>query len=173
MAALSLVVPFVSRDSFAPLLLGGAFGALLPDLDSPRSLLTAWRIAGVSPLRPVAHVINRTFGHRGALHSLLGWAFASSAFLALDALPFWSIASSVALSLGYFSHLVADASTKTGVPFLYPRRNRYRLLPKRLRLSTGSFAEEVVFTYLLLLFLGKLIVMLLFSRTTKAASRTR
>ncbi len=160
MLTLSLAGPFVPRDSLAPVLMCGALGALLPDLDSPRSLLTAWQIAGVSPLQPLARVINRTFGHRGALHSFLGWGIASVGFIALSAIPFWNIAASFALSLGYLSHLAADASTKTGIPFLYPRRTRYRLLPKPLCFSTGSFAEEVLFTLLLLLFVCGLIFML-------------
>lgn len=163
MASSWLVAPLVSREFIAPVLVCGAVGALLPDLDSPRSLLTAWQIAGVSPLQPLARVVNRTFGHRGALHSLVGWGIASVGFIALAALPFWNIAASLALSLGYLSHLAADASTKTGIPFLYPRRTRYRLLPKPLRLSTGSFAEEVLFTFLLLLFFCTLIVTLLAS----------
>ena len=153
-----LVVPFISVDYAAPLLLCGAVGALLPDLDSPRSLLTAWRIAGISPLRPLASLINQTFGHRGALHSLLGWVIASLGFILLLLLPLWSALGSLALSLGYLSHLAADACTKTGIPIFYPGRIRYRLLPKPLRISTGSFAEDVVFAcFSLLLVLGLII----------------
>ncbi len=158
-----LLSPLVPRELVAPVLICGALGALLPDLDSPRSLLTAWQVAGVSPLQPLARVINRTFGHRGALHSLVGWSIASLGFIALGALPFWNIAASFALSLGYLSHLAADASTKTGIPFLYPRRTRYRLLPKPLRISTGSFAEDVLSTLLLILFTCSLLVSLLLS----------
>ncbi len=160
MVTLSLAGPFVPRDSLARVLMCGALGALLPDLDSPRSLLTAWQIAGVSPLQPLARMINRTFGHRGALHSLLGWGIASVGFIALSAIPLWNIVASLALSLGYLSHLAADASTKTGIPFLFPHRKRYRLLPKPLRISTGSFAEEVLFTLLLILFVCGLIITL-------------
>ena len=109
-----LLTPLVPRELVAPVLV---CGALLPDLDSPRSLLTAWQVAGVSPLQPLARVVNRTFGHRGVLHSLLGWSVASLGFIALGALPFWNIVASLALSLGYLSHLAADASTKTGIPF--------------------------------------------------------
>ncbi len=159
LAAWSLVVPLVSSEYAAPVLCG-ALGALLPDLDSPRSLLTAWQVAGVSPLRPLARLINRTFGHRGALHSVLGWAVVSSGFTLLILFPLWSAAGSVALSLGYLSHLLADACTKTGIPFLYPRRQRYRLLPRPLRISTGSFAEEVLFIILLTLLLSLLIATL-------------
>lgn len=161
LAAWSFVVPFASREYAAPILLCGALGALLPDLDSPRSLLTAWQVAGVSPLRPLARFINRTFGHRGALHSLMGWAIASTGFGVLMFFPLWRATASFALSLGYLSHLAADACTKTGIPFFYPRRFRYRLLPKSLRISTGSFAEDIVFTFLSTLLLSLFIVTLL------------
>lgn len=161
MTVLWLVVPFTSSEYTAPILLCGAVGALLPDLDSPRSLLTAWQVAGVSPLRPLARVINRTFGHRGVLHSLLGWAIASTGFTLLILIPLWSALASFALSLGYLSHLAADACTKTGIPFLYPRRQRYRLLPKPLRVSTGSFAEDVLFACLSLLLVCGLIISIL------------
>lgn len=158
-----LVVPFTSSEYAAPLLLCGAVGALLPDLDSPRSLLTAWKIAGFSPLLPLARVVNRTFGHRGMLHSLLGWAIASAGFTLLILFPLWSARVSLALSFGYLSHLAADACTKTGIPFFYPRRLRYRLLPKPLRFTTGSLAEDVLFTCLSILLVFGLINSLLAS----------
>lgn len=47
-------------------------------------------------------------------------------------------------SMGYASHLLADAATKSGIRLLYPRNNRYHLLPKPWRFTTGSMAEEVL-----------------------------
>ena len=60
--------------------------------------------------------------------------------------------------LGYASHLAADASTKSGLPLLYvpwfyPHKKRYHLLPPSLRFTTGSQAEEVLFPLLALLIL--------------------
>ena len=50
-----------------------------------------------------------------------------------------------ALSLGYTSHLAADACTRTGIPLLYSRAGRHFLLPPRLRIITGSDVEKVFF----------------------------
>ena len=52
--------------------------------------------------------------------------------------------------MGYGSHLAADACTKSGIPFLYPRKKRYHLLPRSLRFTTGSLAEDVLFVLLTL-----------------------
>ena len=60
---------------------------------------------------------------------------------------FWGWQPSFALWLGYASHLLADMTTKSGLPILLPfSKKRYFLLPRALRLTTGSMAEEVVFT---------------------------
>lgn len=96
----------------------------------------------------------------------MGWGLASLLllFLFLVVLPplagIGSLFVPLALSLGYASHLAADACTKSGIPLFYPRRKRYHLLPRALRLTTGSLAEEAVFMALammvLLLMLGQL-----------------
>ncbi|BCM94115.1 inner membrane protein YdjM [Abditibacteriota bacterium] len=156
----ALVVALGTGEQRVIWLLCGALGALLPDLDSPRSLLTGWQIVGLSPLQPLARLTHRTFGHRGALHSLLGWGVASCAFLSLGLLFPGACGPGVALSLGYLSHLLADGCTKTGIPLLYPRRQRYRLLPRALRLSTGSLAEEALFAILGAVFIAQLLVTL-------------
>lgn len=117
-----------------------ALGALLPDLDAAESkakhLSVGW---GIAPLALPALILHRAFGHRGLLHSALS--------LALFGLPlsfWWGGPSSLALVLGYASHLAADACTRTGIPFLYPLRRRLFLLPPALRLVTGSVEEEAL-----------------------------
>lgn len=50
----------------------------------------------------------------------------------------------VPLLLGYTSHLVADAMTKSGIRLLYPQPKRFHLLPKDWRITTGSLAEEAL-----------------------------
>jgi inner membrane protein len=140
-----------------------AFGALLPDLDAQQSrirhLSPGW---GIEPFALPSLLLHRAFGHRGLLHSGLGLAL----FTVLFALPlafWWGWQPSVALVLGYASHLAADACTRTGIPLLYipllhPRRLRFFLLPPGLRLVTGSPAEDALLPLLaapvlLLLFL--------------------
>ena len=50
--------------------------------------------------------------------------------------------------LGCASHLAADATTRSGIPWLYPDQKRYHLLPRSWRFVTGSMAEEALFPFL-------------------------
>jgi len=95
------------------------------------------------------------------IHTLLGLGIASLLFLPLGL--FFSLGVPLALSLGYGSHLVADACTKSGIPALYPHRGRIHLLPRALRLTTGSLAEEAF-----LVALGLLLFALLLSQLSLA-----
>jgi inner membrane protein len=131
----------LTSDTLAPLALLAAFGALLPDLDARGSTLKYWRIGGVTPFVPLSELLHKSFGHRGLLHSLRGLGAASLLALPLlwlGWLPF------LALALGYASHLAGDASTKSGIPLLYPRTRRFHLLPRPWRLTTGSQAEDAL-----------------------------
>jgi inner membrane protein len=163
---------------------GGAFalcagaavlGALLPDLDAPNSLLQQASFAGVRPLAPLGRMLNRRLGHRGFLHSPgalgllalitapLTFGLAGMAGSLQGGADGWAWLS---LLLGYASHLLGDACTKSGIPKSgiskrgipsgihsgiplgtrsAPPPRRLHLLPPRLRLTTGSAAEEAVF----------------------------
>ena len=153
----------ITQETVAPLVLFAAAGALFPDLDAGDSMIRRLSVAGIAPMAPLSQVLHHSFGHRGLLHSFLGLGL----FTALCALP---VAVSVgwppgaALTLGYASHVLADAATKSGVPLLYPRRQRYHLLPKGWRLTTGSLAEEA-----LLPLLALCVVALLFAHVPFAA----
>ncbi len=134
--------PPTPPDRFALAAMGAVIGALLPDLDAQSSLLQTVRVGGIAPFALPARGLSRAFGHRGATHSLLALGV-----LALLALPLLGIEplAWLGLLLGYLSHLLGDACTKSGVPLLFPRRQKIHLLPKSVRLSTGSLAEEGVF----------------------------
>ena len=142
---LQLYPSLLQPEQLAPLSLLAALGALLPDLDASQSQIKHLSIAGVTPFAPIAILLNRTLGHRGLLHSALGWGIATLILIPLAF--FGGITVPLALSLGYASHLATDACTKSGIPFLYPSRKRYHLLPRPLRLTTGSMAEEAVFAF--------------------------
>lgn len=161
LCSLSVVPGLLSSGSLAPLAALAALGALLPDLDAAESKIKRLEIVGLTPFAPLSLALNRTLGHRGVLHSLLGWAVAS--LLVLPLALWWGWTVPAALSTGYASHLAADACTKSGIPLLYPRRRRCHLLPRILRLTTGSAAEEVVFVALSVLVLGLLLRQLPFS----------
>ena len=54
----------------------------------------------------------------------------------------------MALLIGWASHLLADAATKSGIRPFYPHRDRFYLLPRTWRITTGSQAEEACFVIL-------------------------
>ncbi len=144
-----------------------ALGALLPDLDAQESslkhlTLLSSRRNGITlkPFALPATLLARVLGHRGLSHSAMGLGVAGVVIgLPLSIALGWQ--SAVALLLGYASHLLLDACTKSGIPFLYPDRNRRFALPPVLRVTTGSAAEEAVFALLALLAFGLFIPLLL------------
>lgn len=153
--ALQILPSLSAPELLAPLSALAAVGALLPDLDAAHSQIKTLSIGGITPFAPLSALLSRTLGHRGLLHSALGWSIATLLFLPLALFVSFSIP--LALSLGYASHLATDACTKSGIPFLYPRRKRYHLLPRPLRLTTGSQAEDAVFALLAVLVMGLLL----------------
>lgn len=102
--------------------------ALLPDLDDPRSRLGR-------KVAPVSFAAKVVFGHRGALHSLLG--VLGAFLLAKLAVP-WA---AVPVLLGYLSHLVVDSLNPAGIPWLWPVVRKHFGLPL---VSTGSMAEKLL-----------------------------
>lgn len=162
-ASLWLLRPFGTGGDAASLgLLAGlaALGALLPDLDAHESKIKHLAVArGVEPFALPSLLLGRLLGHRGLLHSLLGWGTAVlvvglPTFLLLGPPP------ALALMLGYGSHVLLDACTKHGVPLLYPRPGRWHALPPGWRVTTGSEDEDLVFLPLALLSLWLLLAVL-------------
>lgn len=148
--ALWLLEPFQSwtaARAFPWEVIGSALGALLPDLDTPASLLSRASLGGVQPLALPSRWINHRYGHRGATHSLRAWGIAAALLSPLillgpeagSGLAFW-----LGLVVGYGSHLLGDGLTRSGIPLFYPGPKRVHLLPKSLRLLTGSLAEDAV-----------------------------
>ena len=134
------------------LALVAGFGALLPDLDARESaakhlsfgLTFGANRLRVAPLHLPAVLLHRAFGHRGPLHSL--WGFVTFAFVAGAPMAWYTSPSAVvALLLGWASHLILDACTKSGVPLLWPGKRRLHFLPPGLRITTGSDAEGLAF----------------------------
>ena len=148
-------LPASQPENMALLAGAAALGSLLPDLDASESKVKHLSVAGIKPFLLPSQAIYGQFGHRTFLHSLAGLAFCASSCLLLSPFTGWQVA--LALWLGYASHLAADALTRSGIPWLYPNHRRFHLLPPRLRLTTGSQAEEVVFV---LLSLSALLLML-------------
>lgn len=130
-------------------------GGLAPDLDAAESKIKHLKIAGIKPFIPLAVVIHRDFGHRRLWHSLYGWGLWTIIIMPLSLEISWLPIA--ALSLGYAGHLVGDAGTKSGIPLLYPKSNKWHLFAKKFRIATGSYNEEVVFVLFSLLVMNLLI----------------
>jgi inner membrane protein len=110
-------------------------GALLPDIDTPTSLIGRC-------CRPLAGWLERRVGHRTLTHSLMGLTLATVPVLPLAWMDWhWPLA----FALGYLSHLLVDAANPPGVPLLYPSPVR-AVFPGResLRPVEGSRAETVL-----------------------------
>lgn len=158
---LKLVPGALSPDNMAVLAVCASLGALLPDLDATESKLRSLSVAGIQPVAPLSDLVHRAWGHRGFLHSAAGLCSVAALCAGLSAVGWLSLLAISALVLGYASHLVMDGCTRSGIPLLYPSKRRVHLLPKALRLRTGSSAEEVVLALLLvpalLLLLGSIV----------------
>ena len=118
-------------------------GSLLPDVDSPNSY--------IGRIMPFASIpIERRWGHRTVTHSLLCMIALSVVTLPLLA---YQSACYAAVLIGYMSHLIADCTTKSGVPLFYPYP-AVCVFPNsaRYRVKTGSLGGEgVVFGVVVML----------------------
>lgn len=147
----ALGVPLMAVDHQLTFINLGALavGALLPDIDQPTSHLGRRH-------RVVSKVTHGAFGHRGMTHSLVALigVYLIAVLLqrhyltaAAGVLPFW-------LAFGYLAHLVEDAGSKDGVPWLWPLGHRgMRLFGGLVYYSTGKISE-----YLILGFMGCLLL---------------
>lgn len=153
-AALWLLAPLpgaLTGQTTGLLAAAAALGALLPDLDARDSKARRLALGGVRPLEPLGGLLHGLFGHRGLLHSLPGWLGFGTGCLALGLWAPWE--APLGLFVGYGSHLALDACTVRGVPLLPARRADGRwglgrsrhLLPRRLRVATGTPAEDPAF----------------------------
>jgi membrane-bound metal-dependent hydrolase YbcI (DUF457 family) len=139
------ITPLAASPWEIALVIGAAaVGALLPDIDSDES--TIRQATATAPSRgcvgrvasPVIGLLSG--GHRNLTHTLIVW-------LAFSLLAFWpgQAGPAIAFSAAYLLHLVADGLTVNGLPYLWPfYRRPIHLLPRPLRISTGSFYEYAV-----------------------------
>lgn len=92
-------------------------GALLPDIDHPKSWLGRRLCLISAPLRAV-------IGHRGVTHSL-------TAVIGLASLLLFAYnthhAIVLALCVGYLTHLAEDFVTNSGIPLFWPMKRRFAM----------------------------------------------
>lgn len=107
----------------------------------------------------------KLLGHRGLTHWGITW-LAVTAIASLLAAALSSIAPvqstyliALAFSLSYGSHLAGDMATKSGLTIFAPfSQKRYHVIPKHLTLTTGSFAESILFVMVCLVWLSMMAV---------------
>jgi membrane-bound metal-dependent hydrolase YbcI (DUF457 family) len=120
-----------------PAILAAAVTSVLPDADYPKSWLG-------HQLGSVSEDLNRLFGHRSFLHSLLALVLVTVVL----GLPLWWItgrpAPMIAVFVGYGSHPFADMMTVGGVQLFWPSR-LIAVFPGRdeYRIRSGGNSERV------------------------------
>lgn len=110
-----------------PLALVG-IGALLPDIDHPKS-----SFGRVVPF--LSYPISAIFGHRGITHSFLAIA-AVSIGLWQYGYQTWFVAP---LAAGYLSHLFGDVFTNSGAPLFWPNKSKVSFP----LFNTGTWFESI------------------------------
>ncbi len=112
-----------------------AIASSFPDIDHPKSKISKL-------LFPVSWLISWVASHRGIFHSIfpiIGLYFLFD-YLKLNYIG-------IAISIGYFSHLVGDALTYSGIDFLYPV-SRFKISGP---ISTGGLLEAIIFVIIVIL----------------------
>jgi inner membrane protein len=119
--------------AFAIKLLAG--GALLPDIDHPQSAIG--RIFFF-----ISYPLNRTFGHRRHVHSLVVWIpFTIAGFFFYKPIG-W-------IGLGAISHVIIDSWNLSGVAMMLPFSEKiFVLASKKYRIRTSSKAELTIMVVL-------------------------
>ena len=135
-AAWFAVAPHLGLPAMEPVPLGLAImGALLPDIDHPKSWVG-------KRMRPLSTIVAAVLGHRGATHSLL--AVAGCGWLLFhDGTPRAIVAP---VLVGYLSHLAGDLLTPRGLRLAWPFKGTWALPLCR----SGSPFEPLVVAALLL-----------------------
>lgn len=135
-AAWFVVAPRLGLPAMDPIPLALAMaGALLPDIDHPKSWVGR-------RLRPLSTMIAAVLGHRGATHSLLavvgcGWLLFHGGYSRAIVAP---------ILVGYLSHLAGDLLTPRGLRLAWPLKGTWALPLCR---SGSPFEPLVVATVLM------------------------
>lgn len=128
-AACGIGLDTLAGGNHIELIAAAIAGASLPDNDLK---LVNRRLPHPRPGAPC-----KLLEHRGPFHSVTAAAILGG--LLVSAGLVWI---GVALAVGFVSHLVADGISYMGVPYLWPiTSRRFRLLPRGLRLASGSLLE--------------------------------
>lgn len=124
--------------------------SLLPDIDHTKSLIG-------KAFYPVAEYLHRNFGHRTITHSLACYFALLAIVSGVERIFHTSSEFTLIFGFAYFSHLIFDMCTKSGIPLFYPFSKRPAVLPANpdFRISSSDFrAEAIIFVcFCVLIFL--------------------
>jgi len=137
------------------IILFAILGAVIPDIDHPKSIIGKFFYIISAPLE-------RRYGHRTITHSLVGWVIFTLLFSFIIVLPSFVIFNLsfdilgwrwiVAFSLGYLSHIILDMFNRRGSQLFWPDPGR-DVIPRnpKFRPESGSKVEGLIFVVLLIL----------------------
>lgn len=117
------------------------FSSVAPDIDYPKSVIG-------KVFLPLSKWIEKNHGHRTITHSLLACVIYTLVISLIQTLTGANNITLIAFT-AYFSHLIFDMCTRSGIPFFYPLQNYRCVLPAnpKLRLKTGDMrAEFMIFS---------------------------
>lgn len=125
------------------------FVSLLPDIDTPKSIIG-------KPFYPISRWLYRKYGHRTITHSLLFCVILTLityVFEKLNGIEHTHYSQIVFFA--YFGHLLLDMFTTTGVPILYPFWKNPCVIPGNVayRFNTGNLKQEGII-FVVFLFSG-------------------
>jgi inner membrane protein len=121
-----------------------AFGAILPDIDDPRSRVGR-------KLLPIAILVSMIFRHRTATHSLVIWGtlfiLSLSLWFFLPNVPTIALLIAMGVSGGCCLHTLGDLMTTAPVRgALFPISQKiFWIVPRFMRFNVGSTLEYVYF----------------------------
>lgn len=113
------------------------FISLLPDIDTPKSLIG-------KPFYPLSKWLYRKYGHRTITHSILFALILTLITYIFQRLQIIPPHYAIIVFFAYFGHLLLDMLTTTGVPLLYPFWRNPCVIPgnPNYRFSTGNIKQE-------------------------------
>ena len=96
--------------------LPGYIGGILPDIDTPNSTASNKNIFS----KLTGHALNRIFGHRGFIHSILCAIILSVFAWGIGTITSHPVLFALSFFIGFLSHLLLDCLNEKGVKLLYP-----------------------------------------------------
>ena len=114
------------------------------------NILSIFIAGGVSVFPDIVDIIQGK--HKGIGHSIF-W------LIPFFIIGFFNFGISVALVIGFLSHILMDIFTFKGCPFLYPfSKMDFISLNRRNRIQTGTTQEKAVFLFILFLLIPTLLL---------------